>query len=176
MKRLLTVLFFVTALFPAWADSAREIDAKVDTALDRFRQEVPSADRVMASAHAVLVIPKVIKGGLLIGGEYGEGSLRMGGRTVEYYNVASASIGLTAGGQMKDIIVLFLSESALEKFRKSSGWEAGVDGNIAVIQTGAGASVDVTKIKEPIVAFVVGVQGLMVDASLKGSKFSEIKK
>ncbi len=160
----------------SWAESGEEIDAHVDQALRRFYAEVKGGKDLAEKAEGVLVLPKVIKGGLVVGGEYGEGSLRVGGRTVAYYSVASASLGLTAGGEVKDYVILFLEASALERFRESKGWKAGVDGNIAVIKKGAGASVDLTKSKEPILGFVVGVKGLLVDASLNGSKFTRIKR
>ena len=160
----------------AFANSAHEIDASVDTALGRFEKEVRGADRLLAEARGVLVLPKVIKGGWVVGGEYGEGALRIGGRTVAYYSVASASFGLTFGGEMKDLVILFLSDSVLRKFRSSKGWEAGVDGNIAVIKVGGGASEDTTKFNEPIVGFAVGVKGLLIDASFKGSKFTRIER
>ncbi|HVO39452.1 MAG TPA: lipid-binding SYLF domain-containing protein [Spirochaetia bacterium] len=160
----------------ARAETGREIDAHVNAALDRFVAEVKGGRGLLARANAALVLPKVVKGGIIVGGEYGEGALREGGRTVAYYSVASASLGLTLGGEVKDLIVLFMDESALKKFRRSQGWEAGLDGNIAVIRTGGGASVDTTSVREPIIGFVVGVKGLLVDASFKGSKFSPIKR
>lgn len=158
------------------AAAAREINASVDVALDRFRKEVQGAGEFLKAAKGVLVLPKVIKGGFFVGGEYGEGALRVGGKTVAYYSIASASFGLTFGGEQKDIIVLFMSNRALKKFRASKGWEAGVDGSIALINVGAGKSVDTTTIRDPIVGFVIGVKGLLVDASFKGSKFTRLKR
>ncbi len=156
--------------------TGREIDAHVDAALDRFIAEVEGGRELLAKANAALVLPEVVKGGIIIGGEYGEGALREGNRTVAYYSVASASFGLTLGGEVKDLVILFMEESALKKFLKSQGWEAGVDGNIAVIKTGGGASVNTTSFREPIIGFVVGVKGLLVDASFQGAKFSPIKR
>ena len=179
--RLTRVLPALAALFflvtgTARAETGREIDAHVDAALDRFVAEVRGGRELLAKANAALVLPKVVKGGIIVGGEYGEGALREGGRTVAYYSVASASLGLTFGGEVKDLVILFMEKSALKKFRRSQGWEAGVDGNIAVLKTGGGASVDTTRVREPIIGFVVGVKGLLVDASFKGSKFSPIKR
>lgn len=168
------LLLLVTGV--AGAETGGEIDAHVNAALKRFVAEVRGGAGLLAKAHAVLVLPRVVKGGVIVGGEYGEGALREGGRTVAYYNVASASLGLTLGGEMKDLLIFFMEESALRKFRQSEGWEAGVDGNIAVVNTGGGASVDTTTVKEPIIGFVVGVKGLLVDASFKGSKFSPIRR
>jgi lipid-binding SYLF domain-containing protein len=160
----------------SFADSAHEIDARVDVALQRFESEVAGAKNLLAQAKGVLVLPKVLKGGFVVGGEYGEGALRINGRSIGYYSVASVSLGFTFGGEEKDLILVFLDEGALGKFRSSEGWQAGVDGNIAVMDKGAGASLDTTKLNAPIVGFVVGVKGLLVDASFKGSKFTPLKK
>ncbi|UCG39754.1 MAG: hypothetical protein JSV00_06990 [bacterium] len=169
----LTVLLLPAAL-PA-AD-AREIDLSADIALEQFQKEVKGGDRFLASAKGYLVFPKVVKAGLGIGGEYGEGVLRMGGRTVAYYSTASASIGLQLGVQKKSIIIVFLDDEALGRFRKSQGWEVGVDGSVALIKVGAGGSIDTTNIKDPIVAFVFGQKGLMYNLTLEGSKFTKLDK
>ena len=173
------VMTILIGLLPAhslYAATAREIDVSVDVALERFHKEVKGANEFLNASKGVLVLPKVLKGGFWVGGEYGEGALRIGGKTVDYYNIASASFGLTFGGEQKDVIIVFMQEDALKKFRASEGWEAGVDGNIALINIGAGGTIDTTTIKEPIVGFVFGVKGLLVDASLKGSKFTKLKK
>ena len=124
----------------------------------------------------MLVMPNVVKGAFIIGGEYGEGALRIGGKSVEYYNTISGSIGFQIGGQAKDIILLFMTDKALKQFRLSDGWEAGIDGNVALITVGAGERVDTTTTKDPIVGFVFDAKGLIADISLKGAKFSKIDK
>ncbi|MCF6154339.1 MAG: hypothetical protein E3K36_03605 [Candidatus Brocadia sp.] len=160
----------------SYAKTAKEIDASVDASLDRFRKEVKGAEEFLKSAKGVLVLPGVIKGGLVIGGEYGEGALRIDGKTVDYYSVAAASYGFQFGGQKKDVILVFMQDEALKKFRESSGWKAGVDGSVALINLGAAASIDTTKIKEPIVGFVFGQKGLMYNLTLEGSKFTKLQK
>lgn len=92
----------------------------------------------------------------IIGGEYGEGALRIGGKTVGYYSTAAGSIGFQLGGQMMTVILVFMQEAALKDFRASSGWEVGVDGSVALVTVGAGGSVDTTNIKDPVVGFVFG--------------------
>jgi lipid-binding SYLF domain-containing protein len=83
----------------ALADSAAEIDRDVDAALKALYASAPSAKALAAKARGILVFPSVVKGGLIIGGQYGEGALRKGGRTVAYYNTGAASYGLQAGVQ-----------------------------------------------------------------------------
>jgi lipid-binding SYLF domain-containing protein len=95
---------------------------------------------------------------------------------VVYYNIAVASFGLQLGAQKKTIILVFMQQEALKKFRDSSGWKAGVDGSVALIKIGAGGSIDTTNIKDPIVGFVFGQKGLMFNLTLEGSKFTKLKK
>ena len=100
--------------------------------------------------------------------------LRVGGKTVDYYSTAAASIGLQLGGQSRTQIVVFMAQDVLDKFRASKGWEAGVDGSIAVVQWGAGEDLSTVEINDPIVAFIFGNKGLMFNLSLEGSKFTKL--
>jgi lipid-binding SYLF domain-containing protein len=158
------------------AATAKEIDVSVDVALERFHTEIKGGKEFLKSAKGVLVFPKVYKAGFVVGGEYGEGALRIGGKTVEYYNTVAGSFGLQIGAQAKTIILVFMQQKALDSFRKSEGWEVGVDGSVAIITVGAGGSIDTTNIKDPIVAFAFGQKGLMLNLTLEGSKFTKIKK
>jgi lipid-binding SYLF domain-containing protein len=160
----------------AYAATAREIDVSVDVALENFHKHVKGGNEFLKSAKGVLVFPSVFKAGVGIGGEFGEGALRIGGKTVDYYNTAAASFGFQLGAQKKTVILVFMQQGALKKFRASSGWEAGVDGSVALITVGAGGSIDTTKIKDPIVGFVFGQKGLMYNLTLEGSKFTKLKK
>lgn len=160
----------------AIAATAREIDVSVDVALEKFENEVGGAKQLLASAKGVLMFPKVIKAGFGWGGEYGEGSLRIGGKTVDYYNTIAGSFGLQFGAQAKTVMLVFLDEGALKQFQMSEGWKAGVDGSVAVIAVGAGTSLDSTKLNNPIVGFILDQKGLMYNLTLEGSKFSKINK
>ena len=158
----------------AEATSAKEIDSLADASLEKFYERVASGEKFVAEAEAVLVFPSVVKAGFGIGGEYGEGALRIDGKTVEYYNTAAGSFGFQIGIQSKAIILVFLKKDALEKFRDSSGWEVGVDGSVALIKIGASGSIDTTNVKDPIAAFVMTNRGLMYNLTLEGSKFTKI--
>jgi lipid-binding SYLF domain-containing protein len=158
------------------AKTAKEIDTSVDVAIERFHKQVKGAEEFVKASKGMLVMPNVVKGAFIVGGEYGEGALRIGGKSVDYYNTISGSIGFQIGGQSKDIILLFMTDEALEKFRASKGWEAGVDGNVALISVGAGAQADTATLKTPIVGFVFDTKGLIADISLKGAKFSQVDK
>ena len=160
----------------AWASSAREIDAGADETLIRFYDHVRDGKKIVQQAKGVLIFPGVFKAGIGIGGEYGEGALRIKGKTVDYYNTAAASIGFQLGAEKKSIIVLFMQDHALEHFRDSSGWKAGVDASIAVVTVGAGGAMDTSKLNQPILAFIFGQKGLMYNLTLEGAKFTKLKR
>ena len=175
----LCLMLFAVLLFAGQSIakmSAKEVDASVDAAMERFYKQVKDAAEVVRQAKGLLVLPNVKKGALIVGGEYGQGAMRIGGKTVEYYSMISGSFGLQIGGQAKDIIIAFMSSEALKEFRESKGWEAGVDGNVALIKLGAGESAITAMSKQPIAAFVFDVKGLMADMSLKGAKFNKLDK
>ena len=160
----------------AFAGSAKEIDVGVDEAIKRFKREVSGANLFLNQAKGTLVFPTVYKAGFGVGGEYGEGALRVGEKTVNYYSTAAASIGFQFGAQSKTIILVFTQQGALDKFQSSDGWKVGVDGSVALVTLGAGDSLDTENFKDPIVGFVFGQKGLMYNLTLEGSKYSKIVK
>ena len=173
---LCTFILFPVLTDHAQAATAKEIDISVEVALDRFKTDVPGAAEFLENAKGILVIPNIIRIGFMFGGEYGEGAMLIDGKTVDYYNTVAGSFGFQIGAQSKNLIIIFMDENALTKFRDSLGWEAGVDGSIALIDLGAGGSVDSTNVRHPIVGFVYGLKGLMVNISLEGSKFTKLTK
>lgn len=169
-----TLIIGVSFVTTPYAKTAKEINAEVNSALKLFPQHVKGGKEFLNAAKGVLVIPNIVKAGLGVGGEYGEGALRIGGSTVEYYSLAAGSIGFQIGAQKTNLILVFMQEEALKNFRKSSGWKAGVDGSVAFIDVGKGKSIDTVNIKEPIVAFMFGQKGLMANATIEGAKFTKL--
>ncbi len=172
------VLLLLGVMWPgvSQAKTAQQIDASVNAALARFTRQVRGSKEFLQDAKGVLVLADVYQAGFGIGGEYGEGALRIRGRTVGYYNIKAGSIGFQLGAQKKDIILVFLQQKALNDFRAANGWQVGVDGSVVLVNVGAQASVDSTKFNQPIVGFVVGQQGLMYNVTLEGSKISRMAK
>src|ERR1700730_4079961 len=159
---------------PGAAASAGEINAGVSSTLDRFYRQVPGARELGARAAAILVFPTVVKAGIGFGGEYGEGAMRIGGRTAGYYNTLAASVGFQLGAQARSVIIMFMTPEALASFRRVDGWKIGVDGSVAIITIGAGASIDTDKITSPVIGFIVDPKGLMYNLTLEGSKITRI--
>ena len=160
----------------AVAATAKEIDVGVDVALEKFEKDVGGAKQFLTSAKGILVFPSVIKAGIGFGGEYGEGALRIDGKSVAYYNTIAGSLGFQLGAQAKTVVIAFLEQDALDKFQKSEGWKVGVDGSVAVVTLGAGTSLDTSKLNQPIVGFVLDQKGLMYNLTLEGSKFTKLNK
>lgn len=170
-------LFSVTAAIPqAQAGSGADIDAEVNAALGRFYRHVGSGRDLVHRAAGVLVFPSIVKAGMGIGGEYGEGALRIGGRTEGYYNTVSASFGFQLGVQARTVVIIFMTYEALESFRLKDGWKIGVDGSVALLTVGAGGSVDTNQIRSPVVGFILDSKGLMYNLTLEGSKISRIQR
>jgi lipid-binding SYLF domain-containing protein len=153
----------------------RDIDVAVrETLADLYRQS-DSARDLVARAQGVLVFPRVIKGGLIVGGEYGEGALLSGGRTVDYYTMKSASLGLQLGGQTRKVALLFMTPEAYEGFLKSNGWKAGVDGSVTLASLGVGKALDAPVLGKPVIGFVFSNKGLMYNLTLEGSRISRMQ-
>ena len=170
-------LTFITGVFFAttsYAKTAKEINSEVNAALRLFSQHVKGGKEFLNAAQGVLVIPNIVKAGLGVGGEYGEGAMRIDGKTVEYYSIAAGSVGFQIGAQKTNLILVFMQEEALKNFRRSSGWKAGVEGSVAFIDVGKEKSIDTVNIKDPIVAFMFGQQGLMASATIEGAKFTKL--
>ncbi len=159
---------------PLHAKTARQIEAEVNGALKLFEQQVRGGKEFLRAAKGILVIPNIIKAGFGVGGEYGEGALRVGEKTVAYYSLAAGSIGFQIGAQKLNLVLVFMEDEALRRFQASAGWKAGVDGSITLIDIGKRGSIDTVNVKDPIVAFVFGQKGLMASATIEGAKFTRL--
>lgn len=187
-QRLRAVLFLALFLSlgnpAARAEDAAVIDTRVNLALRQLFEERPGTRDLAAKAHGVLVMPRIVKGGFIVGGRYGEGALRMDvgqgedglGRTVAYYSLGGASVGFQAGLQESTQALFFLDEGALERFRSSEGWTAGVDAEVTILDQGATLTTSSQVAQQPILAFVFDQDGLMAGASIEGSKYTLIER
>jgi lipid-binding SYLF domain-containing protein len=160
---------------PATAASKRQsIDASVDATMSRLYATVPGSRELVGKARGVLVFPSVLQAGLIVGAQYGEGALRVGGGTAGFYSMTSGSIGAQLGAQSKAVIYLFMTQDSLDKFRSSDGWSVGGDASVALVKIGANGQVDTTTATAPVEVFVLTNSGLMGDLSLQGTKVSRI--
>jgi lipid-binding SYLF domain-containing protein len=164
----------VSGVALAW--SADKIDREVTKAIEVFKDEVNGSEIFLSQAVGYLVFPRVYKAGFVFGAETGEGALIVAGKTIDYYRTSAGSWGLQAGAQAKSVVIAFMTEDSLTKFRNSTGWKVGVDGSIALVDVGVGKTIDTKNIKDPVIGFIYGSKGLMYNLTFEGSKFSKLDK
>lgn len=154
------------------------LDYSTQHTLSLFTQQIPGGTDLLAKGAGVLVFPSVVKAGIGWGGEYGEGALIEKGSSIpsSYYNIIGLSVGFQFGIQVKSVMLVFLTDKALQDFKNSSGWKVGVDGSVAIIAVGVGASIDTQRLDAPIVGIVFDQRGLMYNLTLEESKISRIWK
>ncbi|HLV29310.1 MAG TPA: YSC84-related protein [Burkholderiaceae bacterium] len=156
------------------AEQRAQIDEGATAALNRLYNAVPDARDYVQRAAGVLVFPEAVSGGFIVGVEHGKGVLKVGGQNAGYYSTSAGSFGLQAGAQSRSIIILFMTQEALNDFRNSSGWTAGVDATVAVATVGANGRIDTSTMKEPVVAFSLTNAGLMAGVSVEGAKIEPL--
>ena len=154
------------------AQKAAELDKNVDKALAKLLAESPAAKNLSKVAKGILVFPTVKKAGFMIGGQRGEGALRVGGKTTGYYTTTAASFGLQAGGQKFSYAMFLMTDGALQYLKSSDGWEVGVGPSIVVVDEGAARALTTSTAKESIYVFFFGQKGLMAGLGIQGSKIS----
>jgi len=180
LYRVLVMVLCVAFVFTlpvavSYAKSKGEINAGVKAAMDRFKKQVKGSTEYLKGAKGVLVMPNITKAGFVVGGKYGQGALQVGGKTVDYYSLAEGSLGWQAGAEKYDMVILFMTDEVLNKFRSSENWEAGVDAEVTLIDVGKKASVETLRSQHPIAGFVFDQKGLLGGVSVKGAKFTKIK-
>jgi lipid-binding SYLF domain-containing protein len=158
----------------AHAASARQISRDADQALRALYSAQPKARELGKRAKAILVFPKIIKAGLIIGGQGGDGVLRVGGKNAGYYNIAAASFGLQAGVQRFSYALFFMTDSALKYLQDSDGWAIGSGPSVVVMDKGVAASLTSTTLSQDVYAVPFGQHGVMAGIGIEGSKITRI--
>jgi lipid-binding SYLF domain-containing protein len=155
-------------------ETRTSIDADVDGALQKLYAQAPDAQTMIRKARGVLVFPRVLSAGFVVGGSYGKGALRVGGRTVGYYSTTAASVGLLAGADSKAVYILFMTDESLRKFQASEGWTAGADASVSVLKAGAAANADTQTVQQAVVGYVLTNAGLMANLAIDGTKVTRL--
>jgi lipid-binding SYLF domain-containing protein len=160
----------------ARAATAAELNASGQAALNRLYSQSSRATRYRRDARAILVFPKIVKAGFMIGGQGGEGVLFVQGRPAGYYKIGAASFGLQAGGQSFSYALFFMNDKALKYLRDSDGWSIGSGPSVVVVDKGAAMSTTSTTLAKDVYAFPFGQKGMMAGLGLEGSKISPIQR
>lgn len=163
------------AIAAAAPTSDPQLDQAAATALRRLVAGNEAARLLNQKAVAVLVFPKIVKAGFLVGGAYGEGALRRDGRTLGYYHSAAASYGLQAGVQWFGYALFFMNEGAVKYLDDSAGFEVGVGPSVVVVDQGVAKKVSSTTLTQDVYAFIFNQKGLMAGLGIEGSKITRIR-
>jgi lipid-binding SYLF domain-containing protein len=152
----------------------RELESGADGTLTRLYSSARGSRELADRARGILIFPRVLSGGLGIGGEYGDGVLRVGGRPSGYYRVVGGSFGWQIGGQSQAIVLMFLTQDALDRFRNSNGWTAGADATVSIAKIGATGEIDTNTARQSVVGFALTNVGLYAGLKLEGSKITRL--
>jgi len=150
------------------------IDSNVAAATDDLYARNPAVRELADEAEAILVFPNVTTGGFGIGGSYGTGAMLENGQTTAYYNLIAASFGFQAGAQTFSQAYFFNTQEALDTFRETEGFEAGIGATAVAADFGADGNITTSTLQEPVVVVTWGQQGLMAGATVEGVKMTEI--
>lgn len=156
------------------AASAEQLESDSKAALQKLYQESEDAKAIGAKAKAVLVFPKIVKAGLLVGGQIGDGTLLEGGKAAGFYNSSALSYGLQAGVQWFGYAMFLMDDAAVKYLDSSDGWEVGSGPSVVVWDEGAATSMSSTTLQEDVVVFIFGQEGLMAGLGIQGTKITEI--
>ena len=156
------------------SSGGQRIDARVDSALEFMNREVPGAQELSNNAAGVLVMPLITEAGFGFGGSYGRGALRINGVTVDYYSATAGTFGLQIGAQQYAHALFFMTDTALQDFRNSNGWAAGGDVRYALNDRGGMLGFDTNTLTDPVIALIFGQAGLIVGATLDGTRYARI--
>ncbi len=181
IRLLFVAILAVTAVTLHTPDTARgataaAIDADARATLNQFFETVVNGRELANKAESILIFPSIVKAGIGIGGEYGEGTMHVRGLTAGYYNIIGASIGFQFGVQTRSVIIMFMTQAALAGFQSRAGFEVGVDGSVALITVGIGGMIDTNNVLDPIIGFVFNNKGLMYNLTLEGTKITPINR
>jgi lipid-binding SYLF domain-containing protein len=166
--------FNVLSPAAALAASANEIDRSATQSLTSLYKHTPGAKELADKAVAVLVFPKIVKGGFIIAGQFGDGALRKNGKSVAYYRSLAASYGFQAGVQAFGYVLFFMDDASLQNLENSEGWELGVGPSLVVLDSGFGKNVSTTTMQKGVYAFIFDQTGLMGGLGIQGTKITRI--
>lgn len=158
----------------AQAATRAEIDGEVTAALSTLRAQANTRP-LFAGAKSVLVFPRILSGGFIVGGQYGQGALIAGERTLGYYTIAGASFGFTIGAQVAGLAMFFMTDEARAALDAAHGWEIGTGPTVVAVDQGLQANITSTTLREPVYAISFNQQGLMASLSINGSKITRIQ-
>ena len=156
----------LAACASAPSDQVRIADAQ--TALLRFTERDPGLQEWINNAHGYAVYPSVGKGGLGIGGAYGQGMVFERGNPVGRTSIIQGSIGAQIGAQNYAQVVFFRDATAFQNFQRGN-LEFSAQATAVAVNSGAAAT---TSYDGGVAVFILAKGGLMAEASVGGQRLT----
>jgi lipid-binding SYLF domain-containing protein len=133
---------------------------------------------LLAKAECVVVFPNVIKAGFILGGQGGRGAASCrtpsGWSAPAYFSIKGGSIGLQAGGQSNDFVLLIMNDSGMKSLL-SDKFELGGEASVAAGPVGRTTSATTDAKFDAEILSYSRSKGLFGGISLKGSVISPDK-
>src|SRR5215467_12326939 len=177
MKRLVFSVAVFVLMF-CWiasaSDAAKELDAAAQVLQDMASsKQIPSS--LLQQAKCIAVIPKLTKAGFIVGGKHGNGVVSC--RTISgwsapaFITITGGSIGLQAGAEQQDIVLLMNDQGAQEL--KSGHWDLGAEA-VAAGPTRSTGETETTGWKAPVLSYS-NASGAFAGVDVGGSKLGADK-
>jgi lipid-binding SYLF domain-containing protein len=174
LRHAIPVVLASVALLATPAIRADDLTNQSRAALHALVAKNPAAARVSSHALAVLVFPKVIKAGFIVGGQGGDGVLFVHGHRAGHYRTVAGSYGLQAGVQKFGYALFLMNQRAVDWVNKAHGWSLGSAPSLVVVDKGMAKTVSTETLHSGIYAFTFGQKGLMGGLGIQGAKIERL--
>ena len=164
------IAFAAIALLGISTASADDLIGNSRRALQQLVAQNPAAAKAKSKAVAILVFPKVVKAGFIVGAQEGRGILFQRGQPTGRYRTVAASYGLQAGVQEYGYALFLMNQNAVDWVNNTRGWEIGTGPSVVIVDKGMARSFSTDTLHSGIYAFIFNQQGLMAGLGLQGSK------
>ncbi|HJN24525.1 MAG TPA: lipid-binding SYLF domain-containing protein [Rhodospirillales bacterium] len=176
---LLVIVFGLSACAEMHRDkrsTANDLVNQATETVQRFKSmpDLKKFANYMPNARGIVVLPSVIKGGFLLGGEGGNGVLLAktdngSWSSPAFYALGAASFGIQMGLQDTEIILVLRSDEAVTAILEHQG-KLGADAGLTLGTIGKGVEISTTaNIGVDILAFANSKIGLFGGAALEGA-------
>lgn len=173
-RRTFQAAALLIATWPATslAASAEALAYQAHDALSNLYAANAKAKALGEAARAVLVFPSVLKAGLMLGGQMGEGVMLRNDAPVGVYSLSAVSYGFQLGAQTYGYALFFMTEDAIAYLEKSRGWSVGMGPSVVFVDEGFARPITSSTLTEDIYAVAFGQKGLMAGGALEGAKIA----